>query len=93
MSTILSRPIGERVEVGRYRVSAGERILYGQRIAGIVRITDVPAGPGRAFLIERGLEQDGFNALQAVVSDYVAQSERRDEPAILVNPEQLCAGL
>ena len=35
--------VGERVELGRYRVPAGERILYGQRVDGVVRVTDVPA--------------------------------------------------
>ena len=55
-----------------------------------VRITDTPiCGRGRAFLVERGLEEDGYAALQALVNDYIAQSKRRDEPAILVNLEHL----
>lgn len=29
--------VGERVELGRYRTTASERILYGQRINGVVR--------------------------------------------------------
>jgi len=42
------------VELGRYTASAGERILYGRRGHGVVRITDVPAqGHGRAYLVER----------------------------------------
>jgi hypothetical protein len=92
-TTTTSRPVGERVELGRYRISDGERILYGQRIAGVVRITDVPTGSGRSFLVERGLEEDGYTALQALISDYRAQSERRDEPAVLVNLVHLGAGL
>ena len=83
--------VGERVELGRYRTSASERILHGQRINGVVRITDSPAGGGRAFLVERGLEEDGYQALQALVADYITQSERRDEPAILVNLDHLTA--
>lgn len=86
-----SRSVGERVELGRYRTSTSERVLHGQRINGVVRITDTPIGGGRAFLVERGLEQDGYHALQAVVSDYIAQSQSRDEPAILVNLEHLTA--
>ena len=35
-------PVGERVELGRYRVPEGERIIYGQRVDGVVRVTDVP---------------------------------------------------
>ena len=29
--------VGDRVELARYTVSAGERILYGQRVDGVVR--------------------------------------------------------
>jgi len=74
--------VGERVELARYQLPAGERVLYGQRINGIVRVTDKPAsGAGRSFLIERGLEKLG--ELNALVADYVAESERRGEPAAL----------
>jgi hypothetical protein len=69
--------VGKRTELTRYRVRGAERILYGQRIDGVVRVTDRPAsGPGRSYLIERGLEQDGYAALKALVSEYVGQSER-----------------
>jgi hypothetical protein len=72
--------VGQRVELARYRIPAGERVLYGQRINGVVRVTDNPAnGRGRAYLIERGLEQDGNAALQALVHDYIEQAERHGE--------------
>lgn len=46
--------VGERVELARYQISSGERILYGQRIDGVVRVTAVPAGGhGRLYLVER----------------------------------------
>ena len=68
--------VGERVELARYTLPAGERILYGQRVDGVVRVTDVPAhGRGRAYLVERELEQDGYSALKALISDYVQQGE------------------
>jgi hypothetical protein len=36
------------------------------------RVTDVPAhGRGRAYLVERELELDGYSALKALVSDYL----------------------
>jgi hypothetical protein len=71
--------VGERVELARYTVSSGERILYGQRITGVVRITDRPAdGHGRAYLVERELEQDGYGALKALVADYVLQARQLD---------------
>lgn len=61
-------------------MTSGERVIYGQRINGIVRITDRPAdGQGRAYLIERGLEQDGNSALKALVADYTGQAAELDE--------------
>jgi hypothetical protein len=45
---------GERVELTRYRLPGGERVLYGQRIDGAVTVADVPAGDhGRVYLVER----------------------------------------
>jgi hypothetical protein len=84
MSTTATKPqVGERVELGRYQTSTGERIVFGQRIDGIVRVTDKPAsGAGRSFLVERGLTSNA--ELQALVADYVSESERRDEPAAIV---------
>ena len=38
--------VGKRVELARYTVPAGERVLYGQRINGVVRVTDVPPAAG-----------------------------------------------
>jgi hypothetical protein len=72
--------VGKRVELARYTIPAAERVLYGQRINGVVRITDVPVAPsGRTYLVERELEQDGNAALQALVRDYVEQAERHGE--------------
>ncbi len=79
--------VGERVELGRYAISAGERVIYGQRVAGVVRLVDVPGGGhGRAYLIERELEQDGLSALQALVTDYLAQAVRLGEVPMAVCP-------
>jgi hypothetical protein len=72
--------VGERTELARYRVSAGERVIYGQRINGCVRITDRPAsGRGRSYLVERECEQDGYSALKALVVDYAEQARTLDE--------------
>ena len=74
--------IGERVELARYAVSAGERIIHGQRIDGVVRLTDHPADThGRCYLIERELERDGrgaYAALQALLADYLDQARELD---------------
>lgn len=67
----------ERVELARYRISAGERVVYGQRVLGVVRLVDVPAaGEGRRYLIERGLER--MAELEAIVADYLEQAARWD---------------
>jgi hypothetical protein len=43
-------------------------------------VTDNPAGGrGRAYLVERELEQDGNAALQSLVADYVEQANRHGE--------------
>jgi hypothetical protein len=73
---------GPRVELARYSVTAGDRVLYGQRVDGVVRLTDVPleAG-GRAYLVERGLEEEGSNASaasHALIADYLRQASVLD---------------
>jgi hypothetical protein len=74
--------VGERTDLGRYRTAAGvERVLYGQRVATVVRVTDVPVDrPGRAYLVERGLEEDGYAALLALVADYLETANRLGVP-------------
>src|SRR5205807_8551582 len=73
---------GPRVELARYAVTAGDRALYGQRVDGVVRLTDVPleAG-GRAYLVERGLEEEGSianAALHAFIANYLRQANVLD---------------
>ena len=65
---------GAPVELARYRISSGERIIRGQRILGVVRVSDIPAdGRGRRYLIERELAS--MDELQALVDDYLEQAE------------------
>ena len=72
--------VGQRVELARYTIPGGERVLYGQRVDGVVRVTDRPAQPGgRAYLVERELEHDGNGALHALVGDYLEQAELHGE--------------
>ena len=57
------------------------------------RVTDVPAqGRGRAYLVERGLEQDGYGALKALVADYVEQGELLAAVPMTVSPLESEAG-
>lgn len=74
--------VGDRIELGRYRTAAGvERVIYGQRVATVVRVTDVAVeSPGRAYLVERGLEEDGYAALLALVADYLETANRLGVP-------------
>jgi hypothetical protein len=73
--------------MGRYTVPAGERIVYGQRVNGVVRVTDVPAcGRGRAYLVERELERDGYDALKALIADYLDQARILDDVPMAVSP-------
>jgi hypothetical protein len=47
----------------------------------------VPArGRGRAYLVERELEQDGYDALKALVSDYLDQAELLEDVPMAVSP-------
>jgi hypothetical protein len=67
----------ERVELARYTISAGERVIYGQRVCGVVRLVDVPANErGRRYVIERELTV--MAELEAIVADYLAQAAAWD---------------
>jgi hypothetical protein len=78
--------VGERVELGRYHLSSGERVIVGQRVNGVVRVSDVPAGGGgREYLIERELERDGHDALKALVADYLAQAAQLGDVPMAVS--------
>ena len=51
----MSAGAGERVELGRYTISAGERVIYGQRVLGVVESsTSPPAGEGAGTLSSAG---------------------------------------
>jgi hypothetical protein len=65
---------------GRLRCLAEATKNDTSRPAESVRVTDVPLTPGgRAYLVERELEQDGNAALQALVADYVDPGRRHGE--------------
>ena len=72
----------EPVELARYTISSGERIIRGQRILGVVRVSDIAAdGHGRRYLVER--ELTSMEELQAVVDDYLRQAAVWDDiPAL-----------
>ena len=77
--------VGKRTELARYTVAEGERVLYGQRVDGVVRVTDRPAtSGGRCYLVERGLQTK--DELDALVADYVAEAQRADAPPLASCP-------
>ena len=79
------KPVYRSSELAGYTVTEGERILHGQRIDGIVRVTDRPAGEGgRAYLVERGLETK--SELDALIADYLQQATKLDSPPLAVCP-------
>jgi hypothetical protein len=63
----------EPVELARYTVRGGERVIHGQRVLGVVRLVDDPAsGAGRHYVIERELTV--MAELDAIVADYLEQA-------------------
>ena len=61
------------MELARYTISSGERVIFGQRVLGVVRLVDAPAaGSGRRYVIER--ELTSMAELEAIVADYLQQA-------------------
>jgi hypothetical protein len=70
MSTATTNP---PVTLARYTLAAGDRLIQGQRILGVVRLTDIPAtGRGRRYLIERELQTRA--EVTALVADYLQRA-------------------
>ena len=77
---------GRRVERRRYRISAGLRALYAQRIDGKVALFDVPVDhPGRVYLIERHVAC--MAEMVGICAAYVQHSRQANKPAILAQRE------
>jgi hypothetical protein len=81
--------VGERVELATYTLPNGtRRQIIGQRINGTVRLADEPQQPGtgRSYLIDYGLEQDGYAVLQALIADYLAVASQHNQIPMAINP-------
>jgi hypothetical protein len=71
------RATNERVALAHYTIAAGERVIYGQRVLGVVRLVDAPVrGRGRRYVIER--ELTSMTELEAIVADYLQQAAAWD---------------
>lgn len=83
----------ERVVLARYRTTDTQRVIYGHRVLGVVRLVDAPATErGRRYLIERELTV--MTELEAIVADYLEQAARWDTipaagPAFLAETAEL----
>jgi hypothetical protein len=72
--------IGRPRELARYTIATGERRIVGQRVLGEVCVSDHPVDAGGPILeVQRGVATKA--ELDALVSEYVAESKRRGEPA------------
>ena len=81
-------PAGRRVQLARYRIAAGTRALYAQRIEGRVAVVDVPVDHAdRVHLVERHVHTKA--ELDGLAAAYVAHSEQADCPAIVAQREGL----
>ena len=66
----------EPVELARYSVPCGERVLVGCRVRGEAILVDTPSGDeGHVYLVERNLDEDGNGALQALIAVYLADAD------------------
>ncbi len=73
---------GRTVELRRYRIPAGQRVLKAQRIGGRVALIDVPVDHAdRVYLVERHLHSQA--ELQGLAAEYARHSEACGMPAIL----------
>jgi hypothetical protein len=78
------RTAGDRVEQARYRIAAGTRGLYAQRIDGRVALVDVPLDhDDRVLLVERHVESLG--ELRGIVAAYVEHSTAAGMPALMAS--------
>jgi hypothetical protein len=69
-----------RVQLLHYRVSAGERVLIGERRGDRVRVSDVPAhGEGPHYPVEDFDSAEGLASLRALLMDYKARARDLDE--------------
>ena len=61
-----------RRQLATYQAADETRTIYGQRVDGTVRLTDV--GPGRSYLVESGIDTNA--SLTALLTDYLQQAEQ-----------------
>jgi hypothetical protein len=84
----MSVQAGQRVELRRYRITAGQRSLIAQRIDGRVAVFDVPVDhDGRVYLVERHVTL--LAELTGICAAYAEHSHQADRPAIVAQRDLL----
>ena len=79
------RPVvGKHTELGSYTAGGQRRVIVGQRVDGVIRVSDTPEGKGRAYLIERELETKA--ELDALVADYLQRAQELGAVPMAVVP-------
>lgn len=81
-TTLTPTTPGQRMTLATYTTETGEeRALIGQRVDGIPRVTDEPAGKerGETYVVEPQLEESK-SVLDALVADYLAKAEKLGYP-------------
>ena len=73
MNTATPQQTGKPKVLATYQCDEGQRQLVGQRVDGIVQITDQRPG-GRAYLVEEGITK--MDELDALIADYLAKAKR-----------------
>jgi hypothetical protein len=71
-------PVGERIELARYTVPVGERVLYGQRVNGVVRFL-----PGSLVVLvgSLGPTEDGTCRFRTTIrAEGLTRAVRRKRP-------------
>jgi hypothetical protein len=81
--------VGERVELARYTISAGERVIYGQRIDGVVRF--LPGSLDVLVAAFRASEDDTCRSRTVLRAGGCAHEDRRRRPSGAGEPRGLVA--
>jgi hypothetical protein len=80
-TTPTRRPTGEPEVRATYKCDEGTRQLVGQRIDGLVALSDVPASDvGKVYLVERYVSS--MAELEAIEADYLALAATLGRPPL-----------
>ena len=73
-TTDTPKATGKTMVLATYQCDEGTRELVGQRVDGLVQITDRRPAGGRSYLVDQGFES--MAEVQALVEDYTAKAKR-----------------